>query len=339
MKSLWLLLFTIGTFTANSMDCCSIQINASILLKNSDFQTGDKDKYDFNKEKIINSLGEFNISITDSTIIFDSAHGKIDAPLHYKRNLNNFNFDGVYKIINNRNQSYYFRFGWVTFKDHQTIFSNVKWLKNDLPESGKYKIFTIALKLKQHGSISLCTIGDSQTWWNAANNLRQELNNEFPDLFFVGSRTDINGYPHEGEGGNHTNQVLARINYIPKADYYTLLLGTNDWQGNIDSAFKNINDICAILLKKYPQSTILYLTPLPTTNTIRDQFNTNLKRMLIKNFTTNKRIEIVDVGGKMRENPDWSKVYLLKDGLHESPTGIKLMAQIIANEIKSEYNK
>ena len=337
MKSL-LLLFIIGALTIDALGYCdSVQANVPLLLQGHFLQTNNKDKYDFTKEKIINNLGEFNINIIDSTIIFDSAYGKIDAPLHYKRDLNNFNFDGVYKIINNRNQSYYFRFGWVTFKNHQTIFSNVKWLKEDLPGSGKYKILTIDLKLKQHGNISICTIGDSQTWWNAANNLRLELNNYFPDLLFVGSRTDVNGYPHEGEGGNNTNQVLARISYIPKADYYTLLLGTNDWRGDIDSAFKNINNICGALLKKYPQSKILYITPLPTTNTIRDQFNTKLKEMLIKNFTTNKRIEVVDVGGRMRENADWPTAYLLKDGLHQNTTGVKLMAEIIADKIRSQH--
>ena len=337
MKSSWLLLFSIGIFSANSLRGCPAESNTSLLLKNRIFQTHDEDKYDFTKEKIINNLGQFNIWSTDSTIIFDSAHGKIDAPLRYTRNFNNFNFDGVYKIVNNLNESYYFRFGWVTFKDQQTIFSNVKWLKKNVPEPGKYRILTITLKLKQHGSISVCTIGDSQTWWNAANNLRQELNNDFPDLFFVGSRTDVNGYPHEGEGGNHTSQVLARINYIPKADYYTLLLGTNDWQGNIDSAFKNITAICAILLKKYPQSKILYITPLPTTNAVRDSFNARLKEMLIKTFTSSKRIEVVGVGEKMREDLNWSTVYLLNDGLHQNAYGIKLMAEIIADKIKSEH--
>ncbi|MCG2462083.1 SGNH/GDSL hydrolase family protein [Flavobacteriaceae bacterium F89] len=337
MRLFLLVLFIIGVSTSSATRYCNSAPGHPLsLLSDSILPTDKQDKYDFSTEKIINDLGEFDLIINDSTIIFDSAYGKIDAPLHYGRSLNDFNFDGIYKIIDIRNQSYYFRFGWVTFKNDQTIFSNIKWLKEDVPESGNYKILTIDLKFKQHGHISLCTIGDSQTWWNCANNLRLELNNNLPDLFFVGSRTDINGYPHEGEGGNRTNQVLDRINYIPKADYYTLLIGTNDWQDSIDSAFKNTIQICNILLKKYPQSKILYLTPIPTTNTVRDQFNTKLEERLTTTFKANKSIDVVDIGGKMRENLDWSKVYLLKDGLHENPDGVKVMAELIAIIIKSE---
>ncbi|MCW3111057.1 MAG: hypothetical protein JWQ09_5563 [Segetibacter sp.] len=300
------------------------------------FERNDNDEYDFKNEKIINSLGEYNISITDNYILFDSVYGNIDAPLRYKRDLNDFNFDGLYKVINNKGQAYYFRFGWVEYKNSKTIFSNVKWLNGSLPESGKYKILTVDLKLKQQGHISLCTIGDSQTWWNEANNLRLYLNNNFPDVYFVGSRTDINGYPHEGEGGNHSNQVLARINYIPKADYYSLLLGTNDWQGKIDSSFDNINRICNVLLTKSPKSKILYLTPLPTTNKIRDEFNIKLQGMLMNSFITNKRIMIIDIGNKMRENANWAQEYLLNDGLHQNQEGVKLMAEMIAGKIKSD---
>jgi lysophospholipase L1-like esterase len=294
-----------------------------------------KDRYDLRHEKIVNDLGEYRISIEDDKIVFDSSYGKIDAPLHYKRNLDSFNFDGCYKIVSD-SHPYYFHFGWMEFKNATTIFSNVKWLGERHPPNGKYQILTVDLKLKQHGSISICTIGDSQTWWNEANNLRLYLNDEYPELYFTGSRVDINGYPHEGEGGNHTNQVLARIEYIPEASYYTLLLGTNDWQQSADSAVNNIIDICKRLLEKYPSCKVLYLTPIPTTNQPRDKFNLRLQDTLVGRLSTNKKILIVDTGGKMRQDSAWQTKYISDDGLHQSAMGTHFMAQIIADAIRHD---
>jgi len=58
------------------------------------------------KEKIINNLGEYNISINDNTITFDSIHGKINAPLLYKRNFNNFSFAILRVLIGTHYRNY-----------------------------------------------------------------------------------------------------------------------------------------------------------------------------------------------------------------------------------------
>ena len=47
-------------------------------------------------------------------------------------------------------------------------------------------------------------------------------------MHFSAARTDVFGYAHEGEGGNNTNQVLARMNGISPSGAYFLLVGTND---------------------------------------------------------------------------------------------------------------
>lgn len=66
------------------------------------------------------------------------------------------------------------------------------------------------------------------------------MNDLNSDYFFVGSNRDVFGYPHEGEGGNHTKDVVNRLSEIPLADVYTVLLGTNDYNGGVKNAFDNL---------------------------------------------------------------------------------------------------
>lgn len=40
-------------------------------------------------------------------------------------------------------------------------------------------------------------------------------------------------------GGDTTNKLLKRVNNIPNADYYILLIGTNDWKNDIETTFSN----------------------------------------------------------------------------------------------------
>jgi len=70
------------------------------------------------------------------------------------------------------------------------------------------------------GQIPLCMIGDSITWAEFGDHWRKELLKHLPNLAFIGSHSACFGYSHAGEGGNNTNQVLARLNEIPDCLYY-----------------------------------------------------------------------------------------------------------------------
>ncbi|MFK5878233.1 MAG: GDSL-type esterase/lipase family protein [Flavobacteriaceae bacterium] len=201
---------------------------------------------------------------------------------------------------------------------------------------GEFTIDIVNIPFIQHGKIKICTIGDSQTWWGFAGKLRKEMNNINGNILFVGNRQDAFGYPHEGEGGNNTKQVLNRLNKVPQADYYTLLLGTNDYKGSLDESKKNIIKITSTLLMKYTSSKIVYITPLPTINKERDNFNTKLKNKLVVEFKNNDKIDIIDVGQVYRENPDWAEAYLTGDGLHQNVKGVELMAYTISSYFKNE---
>jgi lysophospholipase L1-like esterase len=68
---------------------------------------------------------------------------------------------------------------------------------------------------------------------------------------------------------------------------------------------------------------------LTTTNKERDEFNTNLKNVLISKFNTNDRIDIIDVRAVYKNNIDWAERYLTEDGLHQNKEGVKIMAKVI----------
>lgn len=90
-------------------------------------------------------------------------------------------------------------------------------------------------------------------------------------------------------------------------------------------------EITNIILKKYPKSKILYITPIPTTNKKRDNFNNELKNKLISKFDVNDRIDVLDVGTLLRENSNWAEIYLTGDGLHQNPEGVKKMVKVIGD--------
>ncbi|WP_121666123.1 SGNH/GDSL hydrolase family protein [Mesonia aquimarina] len=289
--------------------------------------------------KVLNSLGVFSIAIEDNQLILAPKHTKITAPLLYQDDINNFNFNALYRIKNEEGEMGYFRFGWIEYKDSENILSNINWFYTNPPTTWGFEDFTIEtveVASTQKGNLKVCTIGDSQTWWSKSSLLRKKMNDIYPDLYFTGSNTDIYGFPHEGEGGNDTKKVLERMGKIPEADFYTLLIGTNDWKNDIYKSTENIKEIINYLLKKYPSSKIIYLSPLPTINGERDRFNQALKLNVMKFAERNPKILSFSLGEKMRENKNWATDYFKEDGLHPNEEGVKFMAENITSFIKQE---
>jgi len=302
----------------------------------------DKDFYNMKKIKEVSDLGFFDIKIDQNKIFFHSRHEKISTPLNYENLYNEFNFNNIYSIRDGLNNIYYFRFGWVSFSSNQTVFSNLEWINGKRPEASDiyrdYRFHVCDIDFIQFGRMTLCTIGDSQTWWGDAQNMRRYINDSLDDLIFIGSHTDIYGYGHEGEGGNSTNQLLKRMHNLPKVDYYTLLIGTNDWKKNIDTAYSNIIKLVKYISDFNPDSRIIYLTPIPTTNKERDSFNLRLSEKLQDRLENMNQVEILDLANEMRKNGNWRSDYLSNDGLHQNIEGVKFMADRISERIRVMAN-
>lgn len=304
-----------------------------------------EDYYDWESEKVVNFQGEYRIKIDTSNrqIIFDESHGRLLSALSYENSLEQFNFNGIYKITDAGNNHFYFRFGWVTY-DNMTRFSNVHWIDKKIPDFKndnfeEVKISTVDIEFVQKGYIRVCTVGDSQSWWMQSSKLRKKMNIEYPELIFVGSNTDIYGYPHEAEGGDTTWKVINRFDFIPKADYYTILLGTNDyWQKNVNGAYTNLITLISKLNQKYPDSKIIYITPIPAVNKDRDRFNLNLQEKMEEYVSKNSNVFIANLGSSFRSDIDWSIDYIDSDGLHLTEAGVNFMAKYLSNYIFENFN-
>ncbi|MGX5817667.1 SGNH/GDSL hydrolase family protein [Chitinophaga lutea] len=291
------------------------------------------DAYELSALRERRAMGDFAFAAKDGKIWFDAAAGDLRDTVLYDRVRDNFNFDQLYQVGDGR-RHWYFRFGWQDYRGGRTVFSHVRWT-GGMPDSGRYRVAAVEAPFRQWGTVRVCTIGDSQTWWSFAGDLRRFMNDAAPQLTFVGSRTDVNGYPHEGEGGNSTAQVKARLSFIPEADVYTLLLGTNDWKKSAGTARQNIREIVGYLLEKYPRSRVAYITPLPTVNAVRDRFNTALKETVMQDWEKENRVFIVPVGDSMRAVPGWERSLIGPDGLHQRTEGVRWMADRIAAAIIS----
>jgi len=247
------------------------------LSQNGVEAQGSVDFYNTRNVKSIFDLGIYRIKVKGDAICFNAEHGSISSPTKYNNLYDEFNFNNIYQIEDSLSNVYHFRFGWCSYKDGETIFTNVKWIGDIRPHEKDdfidFHFSVVDIDFVQFGKMTLCTIGDSQTWWDKAQCVRRYINESFDELIFIGSNTDVFGYGHEGEGGNSTMQLLERIDKIPKADYYTLLIGTNDWKGDVETTFDNILEVTNYLAALNPGAKILYITPIPTTNEPRDSFN------------------------------------------------------------------
>jgi hypothetical protein len=162
----------------------------------------------------IAALGTYAVNLSDgANIVFDPSAGNLCDDVLYDRRVDNFNFDQLYRARNG-GSDYYFRFGCQDCSTSTSKFRYVKWANNVVAPPGTYQFSVVSRDRGQNGTKTLVTIGDSIIWWAEGEAFRVLLAQRRNDFRYIGSRTDIYGFGHEGEGGNGSAQVLARISYI-----------------------------------------------------------------------------------------------------------------------------
>ena len=264
-------------------------------------------------------------------LVLSSADGDLTDQTLYDREQNEFNFDGLYEVTNGA-ESYYFRFsqqGFITY----TQFSYVIWERDIKPPPGTYDFYVVNKGILQQGLKTFSTIGDSITWHSLGGHFRGLLDRVLPEYIYTGSRTDIFGYGHEGEGGNNTRQVINRLPYIENADIFFLLIGTNDRFEEIETV-NNIISITYNLLSKSSSSIVYLSTLLPRTyEPTIDQRNIRINQE-IRDFVSSEmseRVKLIELEHNFRDIEEWDN--LLRDGLHPNLDGYKEIVRIISSEI------
>jgi hypothetical protein len=270
--------------------------------------------------------------VTDDRLVFNTGAGNLSDPVLYDRETNNFNFDGLYKV-SAFGSEYYFRFGDQAYDNGHTNFLLLKWANGARPPGPGQMTFEIARKeIRQQGTKEFSCVGDSITWALVGESYRKRLVRRNPDLRFVGSRTDIFGFGHEGEGGNTTRDLIARMNGILPGANYLLLIGTNDLFPE-NETLENIKTIVAALLGKGDRSTVYVMTILPKTKD-NDERNQRVNELLREWHaqTTDERIRLIDTEKTFRSLTNWRDLF--PDGVHPDANGYAILVETVDNNLQ-----
>lgn len=312
-------------FIGNQRENKVLSIENKEAISNHDVYNNNlqEDAFLLDSIKALKRIGEFDVETSNYSIKFNPEEGDLNESHEIDRNK-------TFLLIKNRDTSF-FRFGTYKYIKDRSTMQDINWISGTVPKSDRYNLYHCDIPFKQYGNTSITTIGDSQTIYLQAQHIRRKLNDIMPELIFNGRFSDKFGYNHEAIGGRNSAEVLKDIDGVGKADYYTILLGTNDWKSKIpiDASLENLKTIMETLLNKYENSNILYLTPLPTTNRKRDDFNKSLSEMVVQYSDRNERIHVINFGEIIRKEENWEE-YLHRDGLHQSHKSVDVMVKIIA---------
>ena len=227
--------------------------------------------------------------------------------------------------------------GFDSDNSKRTLFYDVQWADGRHPTVAEaYQVDIV----EAHDHLpprrpTMSMVGDSVTWWQYGEYFRCLLADAGVPFEFIGSRTDVFGYGHEGEGGNKTTDVIARLDYILPSQNYFLLVGTNDQAGSEEDVVKRIMQIASALQQKQaklPGEKRVYIgTILPRT----DEFGPRNKRinaLLRKRIHTCKKkcegIRLIDTETAFLSQPHWKD--LLAGELHPNLEGYRFLAGFLA---------
>ncbi len=324
-------------------------------------------EYDFSKLRIITNLGNIEVESIDikekqsyknpwgrakfqnNQIILAKSEGNLRDDVYFDRRENNFHFDGMYRIRKD-GKIFYFRSGYQWFHKDRTYLLWVYWIDNKYPETeGKMYFDVVSVPLIQKGSVSITTVGDSITWAHYGQYYRYKLWQLNTNYRFIGSRTDIFGFGHEGEGGDVTPYVLKRMDdIVPNSQNYILLIGANDIKLDSFSFEKTFNNIVTIVNKlkdKNRYCRIFVCTILPCNSEIFvnknkmtiDDYNQKVNVLLRKKYSSGsvKRVTLINTEKLFRSKKNYLDL-LFWDGLHPNHIGYGLLAQEVHKYIDKQ---
>jgi lysophospholipase L1-like esterase len=242
--------------------------------------------------------------------------------------LYSLNFSGI---------TFWFRYNTVAFDGTNTNFTQVQWYNNLSPGIISFTNADFELWVSERKSLygrKLCTIGDSITWQGFGSYLRTLLRDDGLQYDFVGQYIDTFGFRHAGHGGDTTANTLASINLIPTCDSYTILLGTNDYGGNISETqtITNLQDILYALQGRNINAKLNLCTLLARHDIPQHSIDVN---NLIKSSAWPGNTNVIDLWTLIPElgsSPNYANYYV-PDQIHPNLAGYQLIAPLLSAQI------
>ena len=224
----------------------------------------------------------------------------------------------------------YFRSSNIVIRDSTIVFSGVKWI-NQIPKKNlKHTAMEVLnLPLIQPQGKTTTTLGDSQIIWRDASSFRKTLSLKF-DLFFVGRKSDVFGYPYEGGVFDKTTDLLEKIPNIEPTAYYILFFGAQDKKTDKNQLYENICEILNLLVNKKGVEQVFVITLPPSPVLKINKYNLSFNYKLLACAKSHLNLKIVDLYKYLEDK----KGYLLKDSVHLNVNGYLFLNKLLMNEIK-----
>lgn len=226
--------------------------------------------------------------------------------------------------------TYFFYWHIISFDGTNTILTGIQWANNvKCPTTGGKPTAILYASKTPVFNKTLCTVGDSLTWYNFGQYYRTLLLEHGLQYDFVGNHTDIFGYQHSAEGGDGTASVLNRMDKIPFADNYLLLIGLNDRViYTPQDCFNNILRIVSQLEARGKKVNVCTLLPVTIPEAISHVTAVNcLLRAHAWRSTTN----LIDTNLYLTSITSWAS--MIPDGGHPNLDGYQILSEYVAQNI------
>lgn len=256
----------------------------------------------------------------NKTILFAS-----DSQLMIQGNQSNMtNTARLFKV-----GSYYVRFNFASYDaiNNLTVYNNCQWSNNNYPSISTPTTLEVKSYYNQRQKVfgrKLCTIGDSISWAGFGGCFRNLLRDKGLQYDFIGEFIDTFGFEHSAISGQSTVDLLNRLNYIPTADSYHILLGTVD-DGTAIEVHNNLMAIASYLKNRNSDAKINICSLLPRT----DNSTKNTRNLAVNGLLSSSTYNFIDAASSLPI--DWGSH--LVDGLHPKLSGYEILTDIITSEI------
>lgn len=223
--------------------------------------------------------------------------------------------------IENKTNSYYFRYTYTLVSDHSVVFKGLIWL-NKQPENSKesYALLEIDLPLKMTKGIAILTIGDEQIFQNEAKYLRKELKRR-TDVNFMGSKKDIYGFNYHGHKEMTFNDLMIVHSTYSKCSTIIIFLKPKK---DVKSELASLEKFVTKIEQKKDNTNIIILT-LPIYRNSSISLNDFNERILICSKTYSN-VTAIDLNKIFQ-----SEIKFYRNGINEiSKAGYEKIAQEIS---------
>lgn len=223
--------------------------------------------------------------------------------------------------IENKEESYYFRYTYSIPTNDEVIFKGLIWL-NKQPEITKklYDLIETNLPIEKVNGPSIITIGDDQIFQNEAKYLRKDLKRR-SNVNFIGKEKDLYGFNFEGF--NEISFNYLKTNAATHTNYDVIILFLKP-KGDLKNEIEDLKEYTNNIVQEEEGIKIIIIT-----QPIYEYTSVSIKKYnekLLQFSETNKNVTIIDLQTIFKNTP----IYFRKNINELSKEGYEQLAKEVS---------